>query len=359
MPLVQAPGGIDGIRRFSEDGAEFGIIDQGRKRIGHYRLLDEAPWFVPVNPPLTLSKGAEAQDVLIYRGMMVVAGHGRDGEALWRRDPADDRKWLAIDLPDGIRKNGKSVDAVYMRDDKLIAIDNVIIPKWILVYDFDASKGPQSPEVAPLKTHTTYESVNITAENERFYALHSIGINHGTLHAYISLLNRRTLKEVANWSWIEMNSWESDPFNIDLDESLIDWESEEDELSDEQHMPHRNSKDSIFPHVVDMKFCSNILAIAVSDLGVQVARIPNNPTKRSLPEFQQVVLEKLSSVQRFEKLPGDESGLYAVGIGHQVSRISNGFPPGDLNNHSWKASSLNELISIAGEPTANHVRVAS
>jgi hypothetical protein len=214
-PLVQAPGAADALWRFSEDGKEFGNIDQAGKRIGHYRVLEDAPWIEAVKPPLTLPKMAIANDLVIYQGLMIVAGHAKSGEALWIRDPLNDRQWNAIPLPLGVAKRGKSVDAVYVRDGKLVAIDNMLIPKWILVYDLEPKLNVTNVQVVPLKAHTTYENINCTAEGERFYALRSMGINHGDVSTYISLLDKETLKEQAHWCCVQTQNRRNAFFDID------------------------------------------------------------------------------------------------------------------------------------------------
>ena len=145
VPLALAPGEHTALRRFSADGREFAMLDQQGKRVGHYRLLPDAPWIEAVRPPATLPKGSVAHAVLVHQGTLFAGGHGDHGEALWLRQPGRQPDWLPVALPEGVGKRGKAVDTLFVRGHELVAIDNILLPKWVLVYPLvpalDASGG--------------------------------------------------------------------------------------------------------------------------------------------------------------------------------------------------------------------------
>jgi len=318
-PLTQAPGDANARWRLSESGKEFGNIDQAGKRIGHYRILDEAPWIEAIVPPLALPRTAIANDLVIYQGFMVVAGHARSGEALWTRSIDNDRKWNAIPLPNGLAKRGKSIDALFVREGKLVAIDNIVIPKWILVYDLNRELNATDVEVVPLKTHTTYESVRSVAEGDDFYALQSTGINHGNVSSYISLLDKYSLKEKANWVFPGKRN---NPFDF-FDPLFDDREHDETPKSGDENMPRHEEVELPCSSVSDMKFCKEFLLACAYEHGAFVSKIPEKgKIKRgnTLPKFKKFPLKKLTQVDRFEMTPGNSSGLFAVG------EFSNGVP---------------------------------
>ncbi len=302
-PLEIAPGTAEAIWRFSEDGTEFGNIDQGQKRIGHYKLLDQAPWIQTLKPPLTLPKRALANDLMIHQGELVVGGHSQDGEALWIRSPQDDRSWLAIHLPQEVRARGKSVDALFVDGDKLVAIDNMKIPKWILVYDLTQPFNTAQPLVIPLKSHTTYEKVHVCAEGEHTYALYSTGINHGNVHYCVSLLSKKTLMEIAIWSWNKIDgnwSFTGDPllFDEDLDAS-------------------ETSREPFFNTVSSMKFCGDFLLLACGGKGLHIGQVPDEQAifreHFELGEFKHLPLKRLKSADRIEQALGIPNNAYVIG----------------------------------------------
>lgn len=302
-PLAIAPGTADAIWRLSEDGTEFGNIDQGQKRIGHYKILDQAPWIQTLKPPLTLPKRALANDILIQQGELVVGGHSQDGEALWIRSPRDDRSWIAIQLPQEVRARGKSVDALFVNGSKLVAVDNMRIPKWILVYDLTQPFNTARPIVIPLKSHTTYEKVHVCAGGDHTYALYSTGINHGNGHYCVSLLSKKTLMEIANWSWSKING----DLSITGDSLLFD-----DDLDASE-----TSREPFFNTISSMKYCGSFLLLACGSKGLHIGQVPDEQAihreQVELGEFKQLPLKRLKSADRIEQAFDAPSNAYVIG----------------------------------------------
>lgn len=307
-PLAPAPGGVDAVWRLSEDGTEFGNIDQGGKRIAHYKVLDQAPWIAPLKSPLALPRKAIANDLVIHQGQVIVGGHSRDGEALWLRDRVNDRLWHPIPLPKEVRARGKSVDALFVRGSALVAIDNMKIPKWILVYDLNQPLHLVRPQVVPLTTHTTYEQVHVCAEGDTTYALFSIGINHGNAHFYISLLDKYTLKEIGKWSWdkprdSKFNNWSDIFTNLDV--------PEHEEKLETQKVPFYES-------LSGMRYCCDFLMLACGDDGLYIGQVPESPEGSTaalkLSEFRNLHLKRLKSAMRIEHAFDADDGAYVIGL---------------------------------------------
>ena len=307
-PLAPAPGGVDAVWRLSEDGTEFGNIDQGGKRIAHYKVLDQAPWIKPLQPPLALPRKAIANDLVIHHGQVIVGGHSRNGEALWLRDPVNDRLWHPLLMPEKVRARGKSVDALFVRGSMLVAIDNMKIPKWILLYDLNRPLQLTPPQMVPLTSHTTYEQVHVCAEGDTSYALFSIGINHGNAHFYISLLDKNTLKEIGKWSWdkprdSKFNNWSEIFTNLNA--------SEHAEQLETQKVPFYESLSS-------MRYCGEFLMLACGDDGLYIGQLPESPEGSTaavkLSEFRNLPLKRLKSAVRIEHAFGVSNGAYVIGL---------------------------------------------
>ena len=98
---------------------------------------------------------------------------------------------------------------LFLEGDQLIAVDDIVYPKWIFTYDISESKHPKPVGIASLKQHTSYESIYGGADNDDYIALLSGGINHGECFKFISLLDKKTLKELWCWSTKKPKQYDS------------------------------------------------------------------------------------------------------------------------------------------------------
>lgn len=203
--LAKAPGGNDARYFTSPSNPElFAYVDQARKRIALYRYLNVEPWFEKVISPSTLPRNCRADDVLIHDGLLYVGGNGKMGECLWTRDK-EDKNWRLIPMPCDISLKGdlfsryKSIDLLFLDGTRLIAVDDIVIPKWILTYDVTHNKTITHLETIKLSDHITYESVKAGAMNKSYIALLSQGVNHGVVSQHLSILDICTLTEIASW----------------------------------------------------------------------------------------------------------------------------------------------------------------
>jgi hypothetical protein len=88
---------------------------------------------------------------------------------------------------------------LFLDGQRLIAVDNVVYPKWILSYDVSPSKSITHLQTYDLHQHTSYEHVIKGAKNDAFIVLFSKGLNHGSLYSFLSVLDVKTLKELYYW----------------------------------------------------------------------------------------------------------------------------------------------------------------
>ena len=332
-PLAPAPGMANAIRRFSSDGSEFGFLDQSGKRVGHYRLLQQEPWIQCLLAPIaTLPKSCFAADFVIHQGTLIAGGKGAKGEAIWARHPAVDVAWRHIPLPEGVGRFGKTIDALFVRDNKLIAVDNVIRPKWILVYPLEPELRCEGVEKVSLKNHTTYETVIRAAEGKDHYALYSAGINHGRISNYIALLKKSDLKEVAVWSGLMPPSIEqlnrdltwAERMTDDLEEpNDVQRQQQTDAVLKQWNMEKEYAESTLGPmlkSMQDMVFCGNYLVLALGESGLRIADVrakikaASKITRDSKTSFIQWPLQVLRCVQRLQCQFGSVKGFYAIGL---------------------------------------------
>ena len=332
-PLAPAPGERHALRKWATNGGEFGFLDQAGKRLGYYRLLDQAPWYETVMPPVTLPPACVAKDFLIHDGQVIAGGHSNKGEAIWTRTPGRDKVWRSISLPDVVRKRGKSIDAVFVRDDKLIAFDNILMPKWILVYELLPALSEAGVELVRLRTHTTYEQIAHAAEGQDVYALYSSGVNHGIRSYYVSLIGKKSLAEIAVWSGhlekstlelineVQLDAILGDDIELDLDleiplQKQIDGVLK---LWSRNVARSRGNIGEMLSSIHDMAFCGDHLFLAVGTQGLKVGHTgflserSRDRKEVSKPGFCSVPLKLLTTVTQVQVLPNVKAGMYAIG----------------------------------------------
>lgn len=332
-PLAPAPGERHALRKFSTDRGEFGFLDQAGKRLGCYRILKDDPWYETVMPPVTLPPACVAKDFLIHDGHVIAGGHSKKGEALWARTPGRDNVWRSISLPEGVGKRGKSIDAVFVRDDKLIAIDNILMPKWILVYPLLPEISAAGVEMVRLRAHTTYEYIDQAAEGQDVYALSSSGINHGIRSYYVSLIRKKDLKEIAVWSGhlekstqelineVQLDAILGDDIDLDLDleiplQKQIDgvlklWKRNEESS--------RANLGGMLSSILQMAFCGEHLLLSLGAEGLKACHTgflkahSQGAAMVAKPAFTSVPLKSIACLSRLQVHPVGRTGIYAIG----------------------------------------------
>lgn len=318
-PLCRAPGETVAVRKFSADRTQFGILDQTHKRTATYRLLDQEPWFQVELLPVTLPRNCLAHDFIIHENCLIVGGHGKEGEALWMRNSDSMRGWASISLPEGVRRKGKSIDALFIHDDNLVAVDNIVLPKWILQYPLRPTISVQTAKKIPLRAHNSYEHVVMGAEGSHMYALYSRGFNHGASSYHISLLEKSGCNEVFAFYQV-INQTPS--FGYSFDPDLDDIEDDEDVIEGRKtkstNKPESYLHD-ILPRVKDMAFSGGKLFLAAGELGLVSVEVDRPVRGDSVAaelqssDVQRRALETIHMVASIEVNHDGSGGIYAVG----------------------------------------------
>jgi hypothetical protein len=139
-----------------------------------------------------------------YHGLCVtvVGAHafvgGRCGHDMVGRVPLDGPdagRWEPLPKPHYLRIAGKAVDALAVRGNRLYAVDNVCLPKFVLTYWLD-TPTPQLAQVAPLPAHGPYEQVKAAALGDGFLAVLSTSVGRGGASCHVSRLHCETLEEL-------------------------------------------------------------------------------------------------------------------------------------------------------------------
>lgn len=296
--LAGAPGKGEADFVFSRDGSHFSVLDNGNKRAGLFRLLPEAPWFERVLSFASLPRRCQGHAHAVAGGGLLVGGHGSTGESLWIRKPGDGDRWTPVPIPEQLRHHGKAVDGLLIEGRRIIAVDDIVMPKWVIVYEADDAGNLQPEEVTELPCHTSYERIRRCALGPGMVGLISSGFNHGTSSRFVSILGSADFMEWALWSAHE---------------------GPEDEGEERMRPP--------LMRACDLGFLRGRLVIACGGFGLLVADLRGwspvledpgphpHSTYPEGPELRPIDVPGLAIVERLVLPLGEEAGLFAVGKG--------------------------------------------
>lgn len=118
-------------------------------------------------------------------------------------------KFTAVEMP--FKEYDKCIDDLLLDNNKVIAVDNIVYPKYLLEYDF---KNPDFPHL--IKSHRlpengTYETIKKGTLNDSYVALisSSFGMNGGG--RYVNIFRRGNYKNYIRLSqWYGMSNQDND-----------------------------------------------------------------------------------------------------------------------------------------------------
>lgn len=126
---------------------------------------------------------------------------GTNGERLLVRDLDDlDAGWSDVQLPGEEFRWGKAIDAFVLDGQRLIAVDDMILPKYCFVLDVSDPLRPAFQRVSTLGAHYTYEHVNGAALGESHLAVLSAGGGMGGAYTFLAFYRRDDLEEAFHVS---------------------------------------------------------------------------------------------------------------------------------------------------------------
>ena len=373
-PRAPAPGNSDAVYKISTDQKFFAFLDSANKRFAVYELLDVEPWLQRLVSPTNLPRDCVAYDFILHDGQLLVGGRSRSQENIWLLDytlavqPA--RAWQALEVPEAVRKSGKSIDLLYVLDQTLVAVDNVIRPKWFVFYHLNKDALPTPVGLHPIRVSSAFEGIRHGAESDALYALFSAGAGQRGASSYVQLYfkddiaksvaaadlttyrsiskasgsakaksvssrsaSRQKHNRTLNWTFFTPRGDDKDEFG--------DWEEDADI---EEEFPLFGSRVSrrkeILPDpkvlklkaarakrkellrklpgasVFAMIFCKDFLLLAMGEQGVWVANTAPVLRDRRVhlsARFRQVGSVQLTKTVGFEKRAGQEGGVFVLG----------------------------------------------
>lgn len=106
-------------------------------------------------------------------------------------------KWQPIVVPKEANWTGKGVDGFARRGSKLVAIDDIVMPRYLFLLDISSPRNPQWIEHRHLPAHSSGERIRSVVSNEEIMILLSSSANHGAASLHIGFYDLETLSEYA------------------------------------------------------------------------------------------------------------------------------------------------------------------
>lgn len=104
-------------------------------------------------------------------------------------------KWFQLEIPEEVKVWGKAIDDLVINDTLLIAVDNIVLPKYILYYNLNSNEKLNFSHFKELKSNSSYESIHKARITNKYLGLLSTTMNHGTVREHITLYADLDLKE--------------------------------------------------------------------------------------------------------------------------------------------------------------------
>ncbi len=206
---------------FFDAGRSLCVMDQEGKRFAAWKVLDAEPWLEPILPPATLPRHCQGHSFTFHQGRFYVGGSSSLHESLWLREAGSG--WSSVGLPEGMGVKGKAIDGAFVHEGRLVCVDDIIQPKYGLVFDLADPSRPAFVSLTDLPWHTSYESVLDASMGGLGIALLSKGINHGTVSSHLSLLEPADLGLVESWSYgsSRFGIREEDGVEVEVEPALL------------------------------------------------------------------------------------------------------------------------------------------
>jgi len=133
------------------------------------------------------------------------------------------KKWFSLEIPSEVIKPGKAIDDIVITENHLIAIDNIVTPKYLLFYDLNTSSKLALSHIRKLKANGAYEHISAGRINAKYLALLSqTSSGYSGRYQHISIYDLNDMQRSFVFS-ISLKDKKSSPINdfAIVDDNLI------------------------------------------------------------------------------------------------------------------------------------------
>jgi len=144
----------------------------------------------------------------VVENYLLVGGDWNSDNAFYVFDTKD-KKWHTITVPEEIFFLGKAMDDFLLIEDKIIAVDNIVMPKYLIEYNISDLPDLKQGKIFMLEPNGTYENIKRAVANENYIVLLSgtVGGYHRATADHISVLNTDSFENSFSISSNRMRPW--------------------------------------------------------------------------------------------------------------------------------------------------------
>ncbi|NOU62356.1 hypothetical protein [Marinifilum caeruleilacunae] len=155
------------------------ILDTAKNSIVLYDFL------LSKETKLTIPYDLKPKTLLLFDNNLFVGGEM--GKEILIQYQIKKNQWEKLEVPEEVQMWGKAVDELVINDSLLIAIDNLILPKYILYYDLESEGRLELSHFKRLKYNSSYESIHDGRITSKYLGLISTTMNHGSIYEHITI----------------------------------------------------------------------------------------------------------------------------------------------------------------------------
>ena len=134
---------------------------------------------------LTIPFDLKPKTLLLFDNNLFVGGE--TGKEILIQYQIKKNQWEKLEVPKEVQMWGKAVDDLVINDSLLIAIDNIILPKFILYYDLKPEGKLELSHFRSLKYNSSYESIHQGRITPKYLGLISETMNWGSTYEHITI----------------------------------------------------------------------------------------------------------------------------------------------------------------------------
>ena len=110
---------------------------------------------------LSIPYSIKPKAILLHGDNLFIGGamHEGMGEEMLIQYHIQSGTWHQLEIPENLLQWGKAVDDLVVNDSYLIAIDNIVLPKFILFYHLDSANKLEFSHYRKLKSNGTWETI--------------------------------------------------------------------------------------------------------------------------------------------------------------------------------------------------------
>ena len=137
---------------------------------------------------LTIPFDIKPKIVLLHNNNIFVGGEM--GKEILIQYNFQNEKWYRLEIPEEVLFWGKAIDDLVVNDSLLIAIDNIVIPKYILFYHLNSSNRLELSHYKELKSNGCYEEICLGRISNEFLVLKSKTASMGGRTNHITIIKK-------------------------------------------------------------------------------------------------------------------------------------------------------------------------